>query len=171
MIIGDKNHIEVQGIASRIHDPIVINSEEELTNIELPPRVGVICQSTYLRDKFDLLVNYIREKVPDVMVENTICSATIEHQTAAELLAQNVDIMIVVGGYHSSNTKKLAILTGRHVQTYHIETAEELNPDWFDNEQTIGIAAGASTPDWIIDQVAKAIAVFDEHQPRNTLNQ
>lgn len=158
LIIGERDHIEVRGIASRLSKPIIINSEEEALNTELPERVGIICQSTCLLSKFESIVQRIVERVPDIKVYNTICHPTLRRQKAATELAQKVDIMIVMGGYHSSNTKRLAELTAQYVETYHIETSDDIRDEWFTGKNIVGITAGASTPDWIIDEVKGSIA-------------
>ena len=160
LIIGDKNHIEVQGIASRLMDPIIVNNQEEVISKDLPEKIGVVSQSTFSPEKFDKIVDAIQQKVEDVRVRNTICSPTKKRQISAEKLAKKVDIMIVIGGYHSSNTKKLAELTSKYVETHHIETEEQLVPDWFISKKEIGITAGASTADWIIEKVRGKIKSF-----------
>lgn len=160
VIIGDAEHVEVQGIASRMKDPIIIGSEDDVRNTEFPEKVGVVCQSTYSQKKFEGLVALIEKKVTSIKAKNTICSPTIKRQTAAEELVRKVELMVVVGGYHSSNTKKLAELSKKFVDTYHIETADELKPEWFKGKKEIGITAGASTPDWIIADVKSAISSF-----------
>lgn len=157
VIIGDKKHIEVKGIASRMKTPIILNSDKDVSEISFPKKVGVICQSTFSQNKFDLLVELIRPRVEEIKIRNTICAPTKNRQIAAEELAQTVDIMIVIGGFHSSNTKKLVELSQRYVESYHIETMKDLSPSWFDNKLEIGIIAGASTPDWIIEEVYQAI--------------
>jgi len=158
LIIGDRDHIEVQGIASRLSNPIVINNEEEAINTELPERVGIICQSTCLLSKFECIVQLIGERVSDMKVYNTICHPTLRRQEAARELAQKVHIMIVIGGYHSSNTRSLAELTAQYVETYHIETSDDIRNEWFIGKNIVGITAGASTPDWTIYEVKGAIA-------------
>lgn len=160
VIIGDKKHIEVQGIASRMKSPIIVNTEQEVESTQFPQKIGIICQSTFSKKKFDQIVALIKKKSNNVYVRNTICAPTLKRQIAAENLAQGVDLMIVIGGYHSSNTKKLAELARKHVETYHIETADELDKKWLIGKETIGITAGASTPDWVIEAVRKMIASF-----------
>ncbi len=162
VIIGDKQHVEVKGIASRIQNPIIVRSEDELENISLPEKIGVICQSTFSEKRFNDIANVIKSMRIDVKVKNTICSPTKKRQLAAEKLAKQVDIMVVVGGFHSSNTKKLAELTSRFVESHHIETADQLDPDWFKNKKDIGITSGASTADWIVEQICAKINQFPE---------
>ena len=93
------------------------------------------------------------EKSRDVRILRTICTATDQRQKAAQELAKNVDVMLVIGGKNSANTTRLAQLCAKICPTHHIETAEELQAGWFENIEKIGITAGASTPDWIIKEV------------------
>ena len=153
LIIGDKKHVEVIGIASRMDRPIIVNSEEELELEQLPPKVGVICQSTFSLTKFENLTNLIQQRVLDVKIQNTICHPTKKRQEAAEKLATKVEVMIVIGGFHSSNTKKLVELTRQYCESYHIETANQLDFNWVKGKTEIGITAGASTADWVIQEV------------------
>jgi len=160
LIIGNEEHVEVKGIASRLSDPIIVNNQEELSKVSLPEKLGVICQSTYSVQKFDHLVSKIRSQVKDLWVKNTTCSPTKKRQTAAEQLAKQVEVMIVVGGFHSSNTKKLAELTSQYVESHHIETAAQLIREWFDGKSLIGITSGASTADWIVEEIRQQIELF-----------
>lgn len=162
IVIGDKNHVEVKGIASRLHEPIVLNNEEELEATQLPARVGVVSQSTFSPKKFDHLVELIASKVEEIEVRNTICAPTKKRQLAAEELAKEVEVMIVIGGFHSSNTKKLHTMAQQYVEAHHVETSEHLDPAWFAGKTEIGIIAGASTPDWIIEEVCEGIRAFGD---------
>lgn len=161
LILGDKKHIEVKGIASRMKNPIIINNKDELEQIDLPDKIGVICQSTFSQARFDELVTLIQQQCSDVKAKDTICSPTKKRQLAAEKLASQVDIMIVVGGFHSSNTKKLVGLTRTYVESYHIETADQLNPKWFEGKTEVGITSGASTADWIVEEICEKIREFN----------
>lgn len=161
LIIGDRHHVEVKGIASRMKTPIVVNDEAELAQAVLPDRIGVISQSTFSPKKFDKLVELIRPRVKELFVANTICAPTKKRQIAAEELAKKVEVMIVVGGFHSSNTKKLHAMAQQYVESYHIEVCDHLKKEWFDGKQEIGIIAGASTADWIIEEVCRRIREFE----------
>lgn len=161
LILGDAQHIEVKGIASRMKDPIIVNSEEQLRDIHLPEKVGVICQSTFSQQKFIKLTKILTQRVKEICIKNTICSPTKKRQSAAEKLAKCVDIMIVVGGYHSSNTKKLFEMTQKWVESYHVEIADQLEADWFIGKTKVGITSGASTADWIVDNICEKIKGFD----------
>lgn len=161
LILGDVNHVEVKGIASRLKDPIIINSESEIAALDLSERLAVISQSTFSVKKFDKIVEKLKKVVADVKVKKTICSPTKNRQAAAEKLAREVEVMVVIGGYHSSNTKKLAELTRKYVETYHIETANQLEESWFAGKIDVGITAGASTADWVIKDVYDTIMKFN----------
>ena len=139
VIIGEKNHPEVKSIfewtAQLAH---IIESEEEAAALPTFGKLGVVCQTTFSSDRF-----------------RRICTATDMRQSAAMDLAEHVDVMIVVGGKNSANTMRLAQLCSEKCRTYHIETADELQSDWLNHINKIGITAGASTPDWIIKEVFK----------------
>jgi len=167
VIIGDPNHVEVKGIASRLKDPIVIYHTEDVAQVPEGSRVGVVCQSTLLLEKFDKYVNLLRERCAEVVPTNTICKPTKDRQTAAAALSKTMDIMIVIGGRNSSNTHKLADTCKMNLPnaTYHIETAQEMDPKWFEGKQKVGITAGASTPDYLIEEVIAKIRTYDELIP------
>ncbi|MDX2471383.1 MAG: 4-hydroxy-3-methylbut-2-enyl diphosphate reductase [SAR324 cluster bacterium] len=162
LIIGDKNHVEVKGIASRMHEPLIANNEEELDKLVLPSKLGIICQSTFSPKKFDIMVEQVCARIEEVYIKNTICHPTKRRQLAAERLVKQVDIMIVIGGFHSSNTKKLAALAKQYIETHHVETDEDIQKEWFEGKNEIGITAGASTADWIINAIVQKIASFEE---------
>lgn len=159
VIIGDKNHPEVIGINGWCNDEaIIINSEEEANNIPDYDKICVVSQTTNTQEKFQKLSDIVAKKGKEVKVFNTICNATNQRQSACEELAKKVDAMIVIGGYHSSNTNKLAEISRKYCKNvYHIETHDELPLDEISKFNTVGITAGASTPDWIIEEVIKTL--------------
>lgn len=164
IVLGNINHAEVQGIiAWADHKAEVIASLDELKKLELQDKVAFLAQTTEKEDKFSEIVAYLTSKIDDLKVFSTICSATKIRQEAAAKLSQEVDIMIVVGGKHSSNTLKLAEICRNHAPTYHIEDAQEINPDWFQKEFRVGVTAGASTPDWIIKEVVEQMEKINEN--------
>ena len=117
--------------------------------------MGIVAQTTFPGVKFKEIVSKLLEKSTELKIIRTICTATDQRQSSAVKLAQQVDMMIVVGGKNSANTTRLAQLCGKKCKTYHVETADELCDDWFEKIKKIGITAGASTPDWIIKEVYK----------------
>lgn len=155
VIIGDKNHPEVIGINGWCNDVgIIINTEEEANSIPNFDKICILSQTTNTQEKFNKLADIISKKGKEVKIFNTICNATNQRQTACEELAKKVEAMIVIGGYNSSNTNKLVEISKRYCQNvYHIETYMELSLQEITKYNTIGITAGASTPDWIIKEV------------------
>ena len=119
-------------------------------------KVGVVSQTTQTLQCFSEVVGKIALHVKEIVAYNTICYATYDRQSAARALAPIVDVVVVVGGRNSANTNRLAqICAESGVPTYHIEKADELKNEWFDGMSTVGMTAGASTPDWIIKEVKK----------------
>jgi len=163
VIIGEKGHPEVIGILGHLRDAggkgIVIQNMEELyKNLPKRNKVGIVAQTTQNEDFFEKAVGYIASNVEELKVFNTICDATSVRQEEVKKLAPTVDIMIIIGGKHSGNTNRLAqISRSLNPNTYHIEKADELKKEWFDNVKSVGISAGASTPDWIIKEVIERI--------------
>lgn len=156
VIIGEKRHPEVKSILEWAGSKAVaIETEEEAEDIPKCGKLGIVAQTTFSGGKFCSIVSKLLNKSTDMRVLRTICNATDHRQEAAVRLASEVDIMLVIGGKNSANTTRLAQLCSEICQTYHIETAQEVCEDWFENIQKIGITAGASTPDWIIKEVYK----------------
>lgn len=163
VIIGDPKHVEVKGIASRMNNPIIIYHEEDIDKVPQGSRVGVVCQSTLLMEKFDMFVALLKARCAEVIPVNTICKPTKDRQSAAASLSKLMDVMIVIGGRNSSNTHKLADTCMMNLpnDTYHVETAQELEPKWFEGKNKVGITAGASTPDYLIEEVIAKIRTYD----------
>ena len=165
VIIGDPKHVEVKGIASRMNNPIIVYKEEDVEQVPVGARIGVVSQSTLLLEKFDRFVELLKARAGEFVAVNTICKPTKDRQTAAKALSQEVDVMVVIGGYNSSNTHKLADVAAERLgkqDTHHIETAQELEPRWFEGKKHVGVTAGASTPDYLIQEVVKAIEELPE---------
>lgn len=155
LIVGDAQHPEVKAIRSYIEDGVEVVEDGEAVLRKGPwEKVGIIAQTTQSFDLFKGVVASCLERAKEVRVFNTICKATTNHQSEAVEIAKQVDCMIVIGGYNSGNTQRLTAICKR-VQpcTYQIETAQELNPEWFSKIERIGLTAGASTPSWIIEEV------------------
>lgn len=166
VILGDKDHAEVRGLRAWTGDTaIVAASPNDLEGVPLPARVAVLAQTTEKEERFTALVEYLQKRVPHLKVLPTICTATRQRQQAAAELAQKADLMIIVGGRHSSNTNKLwEICRKINPESYLVEKAEELNPCWFENKNTIGITGGASTPAWIIKEVVERMEEMVEQK-------
>lgn len=156
IIIGNSTHPEIIGINGWCdNEAIIINREEEIDNITFNDndRYCVVSQTTANLESFDKIVSKLKSKIEDLTVNNTICFATKERQLSATDLAKEVDCMVVIGGKHSSNTQKLVNICKNIVPTFSIETKEELEKSKLEKFKVAGVTAGASTPDWIIEEV------------------
>jgi (E)-4-hydroxy-3-methyl-but-2-enyl pyrophosphate reductase len=159
LLLGDPEHSEVKGIVGAVGGRVeVIRGLADLADIKLGRKVGIVTQTTQKPDMFASVVAEVSKSVFDVRAFNTICNATDELQEAAVDLARQVDAVIVVGGRQSANTARLReICEAEGVPAYHVETADEILDEWLDGRETIGLTAGASTPDWLIEEVAKRL--------------
>ncbi len=157
VVVGDPEHAEVRAVAASVPGEVnIINpatAEQLLPALKLPARVGVVCQTTQTQENLQRVVTALLPQVKEVKVYNTICNATVERQAEVYEMARRVDILLVVGGKNSANTGKLAEIGSSLVSTYHIQGVEELKPCWFHGKKTIGVTAGASTPQEQIDEV------------------
>ena len=164
VIIGNREHPEVMGIEGWAQGPAtIIQTEEEAREFELVPeseKVCVVAQTTFNYNKFKDLVEIISEKRYDIIVLNTICNATKERQEEAYDIAKRVDAMIVIGDKRSSNTQKLfEICSNACADTYYIQTLGDLNMNQLRSVETVGITAGASTPNKIIEEVQNNVRI------------
>jgi len=159
VILGEKHHPEVEALLSYVEDSaIVVSHPDEEILLKDTRRVGLIAQTTQTEERFERLAIRLLRMSEELYIAKTICYATLQRQQATKELAREVDIMIVVGGENSANTARLAeIARAEGKPTYHIETAAELKPQWFADTDKVGITAGASTPEWIIQGVKEAI--------------
>ncbi len=166
VIVGDKNHPEIIGINGWCNnEAFIINSEEEALNLPKMDKVCVVSQTTNTQEKFITLSHIVKDKGDEVKIFNTICNATNQRQEACKEVAKKVDAMIVIGGYHSSNTKKLADISKKYCEhVYHIETKDELPLEELKKFNKIGITAGASTPDWIIKEVIEIMENINNNE-------
>ena len=156
VIVGEKNHPEVKSIFEWTEqNAYIIETEAEVDALPSIGKLGIVSQTTFSGEKFRSIVFCLLEKSREIKILRTICTATDLRQASALELAKNVDVMIVVGGKNSANTSRLAQLCATKCKTYHIETVAELQDEWLDHVNKIGITAGASTPDWIIKEVYK----------------
>ena len=157
IITGNKNHPEVEGIRSCCQkDAIILETAEEAENFTLDSGipVSIVSQTTFNYNKFEELVEIISKKGYDIIVLNTSCNATQERQKEAAEIAREVDAMIVIGGRHSSNTQKLYEICRKECKnTYYIQTLVDLDLDVLKSMGSVGITAGASTPNNIIEEV------------------
>ena len=162
VIFGDASHPEIKGVMSYAEGNVfAVLSIEELEKLRLKERVAVVAQTTRKIEEYNKIINYLVPRHKEVRVFNTICNATFENQDAARELAQRADVMIVIGGKQSSNTKQLfSICKSFCPDSYHIESKEELDKRWFEKKKLCGVTAGASTPEWIIEEIIGKIREF-----------
>jgi len=155
IIVGDQKHPEVVGINGWCNNAAtIVNSLEDAKNIKDNGPTCLVVQTTFRFEIYDQILKQAQSVIKDLVSFNTICAATSKRQSAALELAKKVDVMIVVGGKHSSNTVKLAqICSSVCKKTYHIQTFSDLRVTELENCDSIGITAGASTPNWIIDEI------------------
>jgi 4-hydroxy-3-methylbut-2-enyl diphosphate reductase len=170
VIFGDANHREVKGVISWAKGKGMAMMEGDLDSLpeDFPSRLAVISQTTQNPERFAGFVGKLMEKrvghISELRVVNTLCHVTSSQQAAAEDLAEQVDVMIVVGGRNSANTKHLVeVCEGEGTTTFHIETADEVQPQWFEDCQRVGLTAGASTPDFAVDAVVNRIRELVEN--------
>ncbi len=156
VIVGKRDHVEVRGLTEDLREFDVVLSEADVFELKEKPRFGVAAQTTQPIAKVRQLVELIRQRFPDseVLFADTVCQPTKQRQQAAAELAQQCDVVIVIGGAHSNNTHEL-VRACRHYceRVHHVQTADDLREDWFEGGGTVGITAGTSTPDSCIDAV------------------
>lgn len=167
IIAGDKGHPEVKSLVGWSKGKgLVVETLEDLRRISLFPdqKVGILAQTTQPEEHFAQMVEALKRIVKDIKEYNTICGATAKRQQAATSLAKKVDVMLVIGDKMSANTKRLTELcTKTGTETHQIQTAEELDKNWLAGKNKVGITAGASTPEWVINEVIERI----KHATRN----
>jgi len=168
VVVGDKNHPEVEGIVGWSNNTaVVVENAEEAAQVPLGDKIGVIAQTTQPDRNFQQVVEELKKRNSRLMVYNTICHATAERQKSALALAKEVDIVLVVGGLNSANTKKLARISSEAgTPTYHIEEAKDIDFSWLKGKKRVGVTAGASTPDWIIKEVLQKMMEFTDQEER-----
>jgi 4-hydroxy-3-methylbut-2-enyl diphosphate reductase len=154
IISGEANHPEITGILGYAPGAIVISSKDEIGRIDFKKPTGILSQTTQNISLLKEIVSNVLPETFELRVFNTICNATEERQKSACKLSSEADLIIVIGGKESANTTRLAaICSDGAAKVYHIETSEELNSEWFHDEMTIGITAGASTPEWLVEEI------------------
>ena len=156
-IVGEKEHPEIKGILGNIENGIVIEKPEDVEKIGNYGKAGVVFQTTLSSDNSKKVVKKLKKKCNELEIAQTICSATSERQKSAKELAKKVDLMIVIGGRNSGNTKRLVQSCSSAVETKQVETGKELKKEWFNGKKHVGITAGASTPNCIINNVARRV--------------
>jgi (E)-4-hydroxy-3-methyl-but-2-enyl pyrophosphate reductase len=153
--VGDHGHPEMVTLKEMLGDRVtVVHTREEAAQVTVRGKLGVLSQTTQSQENFRQIVGDLALRVRELKVLNTLCPAITVRQEETGALVDEVDALLVIGGHGSSNTTRLAeIGRARDLPTFHIETPEEIVPSWFDGVGTLGVVSGASTPDWIIEDV------------------
>lgn len=159
VIVGDKDHPEIRGILGYIQDEgYAVKTIDEARQLPALQKIGVIAQTTISPRKYQLVIEALRERAPEVKVCETICDATEENQKAVRSLSREVDLLLVIGGRHSANSNKLVEAAREHCPaSFLIETSSEIDPASLRGVRRVGVSAGASTPDWMIQQVVERL--------------
>jgi len=162
VVAGDAAHPEVRAIQGHAPAVVVVSSLEAVRRLGLKGRVALLAQTTFSPDEFRrMAAELVMQDLSEVRVVSTICAATVDRQKAAAELAGRVDVMFVIGGRNSANTNRLAELcAARGVPTYHVEEEAEVRPEFLIGRPRVGVAAGASTPQWIIEAVCRRIRLL-----------
>lgn len=172
VLIGEKKHPEMKSVAEwAVGHSFLVETMEDVNALPPMEEAHIVTQTTFSVALADQLIDAIRQKVNHVYVNKSICDATMQRQQAARELARTVDVMIVIGGRNSANTGRLAeVCRSEGAVVHHIETAEELKSEWFRSRDKIGITAGASTPDWIIEEVVCIMENMKEMLDQEEMN-
>lgn len=163
IIIGDHGHDEVSAIAAQVSSPIIISNISEANNLRKMKKAGVVSQSTQMIENVNEILNILSEKIYDLRFVNTICYPTRRNHEQIKKLADTCDLMVVIGSYTSANSKRLTQLSlARNKNSFQVTCADELKKSWFSNIGSVGISAGASTPDDLIADVISKVKIFSK---------
>ena len=171
VIIGQRHHVEVLGMTEDLDDFHVVLRDHDVEELAGHPRLGVAAQTTQPVERVRQLVALIRRRWPqsDVRFIDTVCEPTKQRQLAAVKMAVQSDVVIVVGGANSNNTRELVSTCSEHCScVHHVQTEADLRPEWFTAAATVGITAGTSTPDAVIDRIDLRIRELGTGQDRPT---
>jgi len=166
IIVGDPNHAEVIGLMGYSKSPAhVIQDEADVAGLPPVDRPFVVAQTTQNQEKFNEIVDVLKRRFPDLLIFDTICDATQERQQEVRTFKGQVDAVVVVGGYHSANTQRLARISEEEsLPTFHVETEQDLDKDKLSRMSVVGLTAGASTPHWMIRNVLQEIEAIRDRQ-------
>ena len=156
VVVGQRDHVEVRGLTGDLDCFDVVFTDEDVLALKEHPRIGVAAQTTQSVERVRHLVELVRRRFPqsDVRFIDTVCKPTKERQSAAVEMAQQADVVIVVGGRSSNNTRELVQTCAHYcARVHHVQTYADLRPEWFDGADVVGLTAGTSTPDDVIDRV------------------
>lgn len=170
VIVGEPDHPEVKALVAwadiasaggKKSRAVVVKSKEDVAKLEKVKRIGVVAQTTQLEEDYKKIVGELLDRADELKIHNTICEATARRQQAMLELTGQVDAMVVIGGRNSANTTRLYERCREiDIEAWHIETADELDSTWFAGMERVGVTAGASTPDWITEEVIERLKSF-----------
>jgi len=169
VVVGKRGHVEVRGLTGDLDEFDVILHEEDVLALRERPRIGIAAQTTQPIDRVMRLVELIRQRFPasEVTLVDTVCRPTKQRQAAAVEIARQVDVVIVIGGLHSNNTRELVQSCAQHCRrVHHVRTAADLRGEWFARTDTVGLTAGTSTPDALLDEVEQWLRALPLPEPR-----
>jgi len=160
-VVGERHHPEVVGITGSVPgECYVLETSDEAEAVPPMSRIGVVAQTTQTVDSYRSIVGLLAARCREILAHNTLCDATEKRQMAARQLAAEADVVVVVGGRHSANTRRLAEICSQGAATYHIETELEIVPEWVAGVRTVGVTAGASTPEEQIAAVEERLVAL-----------
>jgi 4-hydroxy-3-methylbut-2-enyl diphosphate reductase len=160
VIIGQRGHVEVRGLTEDLESFDIVRDEEDVLQLQAHPRIGIAAQTTQSIERVQHLVALIQRRFPqsEVRFVDTVCQPTKQRQQAADDLASQCDVIVVVGGANSNNTRELVATCARYgSRVHHVQTDADLRADWFLDAKRVGITAGTSTPDHVVDRVERGI--------------
>lgn len=168
VVIGKRDHVEVRGLTGDLDACDVVLEDDDVLTIDYHPRIGVAAQTTQPLEKVRHLVDVIRRRFPhsEVRFVDTVCKPTKQRQSAAIEMARQADVVVVVGGRSSNNTRELVMTCSRYCErVHHVQTDAEVRPEWLEGAAVVGLTAGTSTPDDVIDRVEARIREVAQHIP------
>lgn len=169
VIIGQRGHVEVNGLTEDLAECDLVLAESDIEEMVERKKFGVVAQTTQPVERVHRLTALIRRRFPqaEVLLRDTVCRPTKDRQEAAVELARRCDVVVVIGGANSNNTRELVATCRKHCpQVFHIQTATDLVAGWFEPGDTVGLTAGTSTPDWIIEEVTRGLQSIAEGVPK-----
>lgn len=166
VVVGDHGHPEMVTLKEALGDKVtIVHTREEAALVKLRGRIAVMSQTTQSQENFRQIVGDLALRTKELRVVNTLCPAITVRQEEAEVMVEEVDALVVIGGHHSANTTRLAeIGRANELPTYHLEVPEELDPAWFAGVRKVGVMSGASTPEWIIAEVLRRLEEIGAQQ-------
>jgi 4-hydroxy-3-methylbut-2-en-1-yl diphosphate reductase len=156
VVVGRRDHVEVRGLTEDLEEFDVVLEDDDVFRVKPRPRFGIVAQTTQPIERVEHLASLVRQRFPDaeVRLADTVCAPTKRRQQAAVDLARRCDVVVVIGGNSSNNTRELAATCRRHcARVFHVQTAADLRAEWFAGAHVVGLTAGTSTPDAVIDLV------------------